>query len=106
MNRASMRARDYRMREIFLLPLCKKISCRAAAERLGDESNASNRKDGTAAARGRGFGGVDLERLPDEIVDEIDFRALDEVERDGVDEHDDSPLFDRDIVVGALAVDV
>src|SRR5688572_18174060 len=58
----------------------------------------SEREARPAAARGGGVGVVDLERLADQVVDEIDLGAAEVFERDGVDQHPRPCALDHQVI--------
>ena len=61
-----------------------------------------NREAGAAAARGGHVRIVQLELGADQIVDEIELGAVQEAERDRIDDHPRAVPLDQEIVGGAL----
>ncbi len=68
-------------------------------------ARASDRETRTAAARCRGVGILDPERLADEIVDEIDLRTPHIDDGDGIDHNGGAVLLDHEIVVIAAFIE-
>src|SRR4051794_3987892 len=86
----------------------RKTLPRSGAELIPPKSPPGDlqRERGAAAAGGGRLGVLDLERLADEVVDEIDDRAFHVLQRDLVDEDLRAVLLDHEIVRLPGAVDV
>ena len=61
-----------------------------------------DRKARAAAAGGHGIGVLDLERLADQVVDEIDLGTAHELETHGIDQHDRLAFGQNRIVAARL----